>query len=301
MTDLNALVIFAKVVDEANFTRAAKRLGIPISTVSRKISELEDQLGVRLLERSTRQLRLTNTGVEILEHAQRIVEVSETIENVVSNQQAEVKGTLRLSAPPSISDSVLSPLISAFQASYPQVHVRILVTEQSVDHITEGIDLEFCVGPLSDSNLVIRRILRYRHLLVASPQYMATIKPPEKPQDLLEHPLLAFSHWTPQSTWNFAKGQRKETITFYPHLTMNDYVGLAKALESGAGIGDLPPIVCPELIKEGRLVEVMPNWHFPVVDLSILYLSNRHMPRAVRLFKDFSTEFVPQLFDYLPD
>ena len=121
MPDLNTLIIFAKVVEATSFSEAARRLGIPISTVSRKIAELEDQLGVRLLERSTRQLRLTDVGSEVLEQAQKGVEVSEAVDSVVSNQLAEVRGTLRLSAPPNISDSILAPLITAYQASYPEV------------------------------------------------------------------------------------------------------------------------------------------------------------------------------------
>ena len=110
MSDLNALLIFAKVVDATSFSEDARRLGMPISTVSRKIAELENRLGVRLLERSTRQLRLTDVGAEVLEYAQKSVELSEAVESVVSNQLAEVKGTLRLSAPPSIADSVLAAI-----------------------------------------------------------------------------------------------------------------------------------------------------------------------------------------------
>ncbi len=285
VSDLNALLIFAKVVDATSFSEAARRLGMPLSTVSRKIAVLEDQLGVRLLERSTRRLRLTDVGAEVLEYAQKSVEVSEAIESVVSNQLAEVKGTLRLSAPPSIADSVLAPLVTAFQASYPEVHVHILVTERFVDHITEGIDLVFRVGPLEDSTLVARKMLHYRHQLVAS---------------LLNHRLLAFSFWNSQNSWTFFKGERNQTITFHPYLAMNDYAGLATALVSGAGIGDLPPIVCPDLLKEGKLIEVIPNWRFQTVDVSIVHLSNRHIPRAIRLFKEFATQMAPKLFD-LPD
>ncbi len=301
MSDLNALLIFAKVVDATSFSEASRRLGMPISTVSRKIAELEDQLGVRLLERSTRQLRLTDVGAEVLEYAQKGVEVSEAVESVVSNQLAEVKGTLRLSAPPSISDSVLAPLLTAFQASYPEVHVHVLVTDRFVDHIAEGIDLVFRVGPLEDSTLVARKMLRYRHQLVASPEYLKNANAPEKPKDLLNHRLLAFSFWTPQNSWTFFKGERKETITFHPYLAMNDFAGLATALVSGGGIGDLPPLVSPDLLKTGKLVEVMSNWHFRTVDLSIVHLSNRHIPRAIRLFKEFAVQMVPRLFDSLPD
>lgn len=301
MSDLNALLIFAKVVDATSFSEAARRLGMPISTVSRKIAELENQLGVRLLERSTRQLRLTDVGAEVLEYAQKSVEVSEAVESVVSNQLAEVKGTLRLSAPPSIADSVLAPLITAFQASYPKVRVHVLVTDRFVDHIAEGIDLVFRVGPLEDSTLVARKMLRFRHQLVASPEYLKNAKVPKRPKDLLNHRLLAFSFWNPQNSWTFFRGERNETITFHPYLAMNDYAGLATALVSGAGIGDLPPIVCPDLLKAGKLVEVMPNWRFRTVDVSIVHLSNRHIPRAVRLFKEFARQMAPKLFDQLPD
>src|SRR4030081_2850193 len=119
MTDLNSLVVFAKVVEANSFSEAARRLKMPISTVSRRIAELEDQLGVRLLERSTRNLRLTDVGSEVLEQARRSVEVSEAIENVVSNRLSNISGLLRLSAPPSISDTMLQPLVGAFHASYP--------------------------------------------------------------------------------------------------------------------------------------------------------------------------------------
>ncbi len=301
MQDLNALLIFAKVVEAASFSEAARRLGMPISTVSRKIAELEDQLGVRLLERSTRQLRLTDVGAEVLEYAEKGVEVSEAVDSVVSNQLTHVRGTLRLSAPPSIADSLMVPLATAFQASYPEVHVHVLVTDRFVDNIAEGVDLVFRVGPLHDTTLVAKKVLRYRHQLLASPAYLRKNKVPSKPKELLLHRLLAFSMWMPQSTWVFACRDRQETVTFQPYLAMNDYQGLAMALVSGAGIGDLPPIVCPDLLKEGKLIEVMPNWHFPTVDLSIVHLSNRHVSRTVRLFKEFASQMAPKLFDRLPD
>src|SRR6516162_4936204 len=132
--NLNSLVIFARVVEANSFSEAARRLKIPVSTVSRRIAELEDQLGMRLLERSTRSLRLTDVGSQVLQYAQRGAELSEAVSNIASDHSSKVSGTLRLAAPPSISDSLLAPLVGAFQESYPDVRAQIIVTERIVDH-----------------------------------------------------------------------------------------------------------------------------------------------------------------------
>ncbi|MBV9223770.1 MAG: LysR family transcriptional regulator [Acidobacteriaceae bacterium] len=302
MSDLNSLMIFAQVVEANSFSEAARRLQMPTSTVSRRIADLEEELGVRLIERSTRSLRLTDIGSEVLEQARRSVEISEAIDNIASNHLSKVSGTLRLSAPPSISDSLLAPLVGAFQTSYPDVRVQIFITERIVDQIAEGVDLAFRVGELEDSSLVARRILTYRHQLVASPAYLEKRKPPEAPQDLLGHRLLAFSFWRPEKIWSFTHANRKdkETLTFQPYLSINEYAGLATALLAGTGIGDLPPIVQPELLRSGRLVEVMPHWHFPLFHLSVVHLGNRYTPRPVRVFKEFAAKMAPALFPTLP-
>src|SRR5215472_15694660 len=199
MTDHNALMIFAKVAEARSFSDAARLLKMPTSTVSRLIADLENQLGVRLIQRSTRNLRLTDVGTEIFEQARHSSEISDAVDNIASNHLATVSGELRLAAPPSISDSLLAPLIGAFQASYLKVRVQVFVTDRIVDHIAEGVDLAFRVDPqLKDSSLVARKILTYRHHLVASPTYLANCKKnPHKPPDLLAHRLLAFSFWKP--------------------------------------------------------------------------------------------------------
>jgi DNA-binding transcriptional LysR family regulator len=238
----------------------------------------------------------------VLEHALRSVESVEAIQNIISNQRSSVRGTLRLSAPPSISDTLLTPLVTAFQASYPEVRVQILITERMVDHIADGVDIAFRLGALKDSSLVALKLLTYRHQLVASPAYLQNCDPPEKPQDLLRHRLIAFSHWKPESSWTFldANGEAEQTVTFQPYLSMNDYVGLTPALLAGGGIGDLPPVVQPGLMRDGRLVEVMPNWRFRALHLSLVHLGNRHMPRPLRLFKEFAAQMARTLFPALP-
>ena len=253
MTDLNSLMVFAKVVEAKSFSEAARRMKIPLSTVSRRVADLEKQLGVRLIERSTRRLRLTGVGSQVFEQGKHSVEISEAVDNIASNHLSTVSGELRLAAPPSISDSLLAPLVGAFQASYPNVRIQVFITDRIVDQIAEGVDLAFRVDPqLKDSSLIARKILTYRHQLVASPAYLARCKPPQKPQDLLQHRLLAFSFWKPMNVWSFVNGKKKEILTFHPHLSMNDCAGLAAALLAGTGIGDLSPLVQPELLRDGR-------------------------------------------------
>jgi DNA-binding transcriptional LysR family regulator len=302
MSDFNALMIFAAVVKAKSFSEAARRLKMPLATVSRRVAELEAELGVRLLERSTRSLRLTEVGAEVLEYAERSLEICEAVDSIVSNHKATVSGVLRLSAPPNISESLLTPLLCAFRASYPNVRIQALITERHIDHIADGVDLAFRVGVLKDASLVARRILTYRHRLVASPEYLQKVPAPQKPADLLAHPMVTFSYWKPETSFTFVhvNGKGKETVTFVPYLSMNDFAGLTPALLAGEGIGDLPPIVQPELIREGRLVEVMPEWHFPTFDLSLVHLSNRLVPRPVRVFKEFAVQMAPKIFPDLP-
>lgn len=303
MPDLNSLIVFAHVIEANSFSEAARRLKMPASTVSRRIAELENQLGVRLIERSTRSLRLTDVGSEVLEQAKRSAEVSEAVDHIASDHQSQVSGTLRISAPPSISDSLLAPLIGAFQASYPAVRFHVLITERIVDHIAEGVDLAFRIAPaLKDSSLVARKLLTYRHQLLASPVYLNKHKPPRTPKDLLNHRLLAFSLGGPEYKWTFSRtdGRDRQTLTFEPYLSMNDYAGLAPAILAGAGIGELPPVVQPSLSRRTQLTEVMPRWHLPTFDLWLVHLGNRHVPRRVRVFKDFASKMTPALFPDLP-
>ncbi|MDH5262799.1 MAG: LysR family transcriptional regulator [Gammaproteobacteria bacterium] len=298
--DLNALAIYARVAEALSFSEAARRLDMPISTVSRKVADLEDSLGVQLIERSTRKLRLTDIGVEVLYEAQRSVETAEAIDAMVSNRLAEVSGRISLSAPPSIADSLLAPLLSAFQSTHPQVIVQVMVTDRFVDHIAEGIDLALRVGELKDSALVATPLLKYRRQLVASPEYLARHDALEHPHDLLGHRVLAFGPSVAGHRWSFYRGDETETVEVRPVLAMNDYAGLAQALADGNGVGDLPPIVRPELMSTGKLVELIPDWRLSSETLSLVRLGNRHVPKAIRAFIDFATTRARQMFPGLP-
>jgi DNA-binding transcriptional LysR family regulator len=245
-------------------------------------------------------LRLTEIGLEVLYEAQRSVETAEAIDAIVSNRLAEVRGRISISAPPSIADSLLAPLLSAFQSTYPLVSAQVIVTERFIDHIAEGVDLALRVGELKDSTLVATPLLKYRRQLVASPEYLTRQDPIEHPQDLTSHRVLAFGTSVAEHRWSFMRGDETVIIEVKPVLAMNDYAGLAQALEDGTGVGDLPPIVRPDLMASGKLVELMPDWRLKTETLSMVRLGSRHVPKALRVFIDFATKRAQQLFANLP-
>jgi len=295
MIDRNAMALYVKVVENNSFSRAAEREGIPVSTISRKISELEKALDVRLLERSTRRLRMTEIGQDYYERCRRGLEEFETANLMVKDQQAQVSGRLRLSVPPSISDVLVIPLIEDFQALYPNAIVNCLVTDRHVNHIEDGIDISLRVGDLKDSSLVARRLLRYRSVLVASPGYLQRAGAPSHPNELPLHALVAFSRWDRAVTWQMGNNGETHKVTVQPRIAINDYAGVQSAVINGLGISELPSIICGPALQDGRLVEIMPEWQFSPVTLSAVYPSNRNLSRLVRLFKDFCVERIDAL------
>ncbi|MEA2078372.1 MAG: LysR family transcriptional regulator [Pseudomonadota bacterium] len=297
--DRNAMALFVKVVENSSFSKTARRENVPVSTVSRKISELEKALGVRLLERSTRQLRTTEIGQNYYERCRRGLEEFEAANLLILDRQSEVSGTLRISTPPNLSDVMVAPLVAGFQALYPKVVFRILVTDRRIHLIEDGIDLVMRVGELDDSNLVACRLLRYRHLLVASPEYLEKAGHPKHPQDLNDHPLIAFSPWFSEPVWPLADGNKVEKVLVKSGFSINDYNGVLQAVLDSSGIGEIPSIVCGQQLEAGQLVEVMPNWHFEPVTFSAVYSARLNLSRVVRLFKDFCVKHIEELVPHV--
>jgi DNA-binding transcriptional LysR family regulator len=293
-SDLNAMALFVHVIEYKSFTQASKRLGIPISTVSRKVSELEKNLGIRLIERSTRRLRLTETGEEYFQYCRRGLEEFEAGALMISNRQSEVAGTLRLSIPPNIADVLVAPIICDYQKLYPKTTTHVLVTERNVDLIEDGVDIALRVGKLEDSMLAARRLFNYRHLLVASPQYIKKFGMPINPNDLTGHRLVSFSGWREQTTWEFFKKNKSHKISVESFLSINEMSGLQYAAEHHQGIANLPAFTCSQALNKGTLIEVMPEWRFSPTVLSAIYPSNRNTSRLVKLFMDCCTRHIDE-------
>lgn len=274
---------------------------MPKSTVSRQVADLERDLNLTLLERSARGLRLSDVGREILDQARAGVEVEKAVQDIVDAHHSSVTGVLRISAPPSISDALLAPIVNAYQKAFPEVRAQIFIAERLVDMLVEGVDVSFIVGPLSKTGLDPKTILRYRHRVVASPAFLRDHADLRHPNELQSLPLYAFSFWRTESTWSFAHGDHgKVVVRFKPRLSINDYFGIVPALLDGRGIGELPPLVRPDLVREGKLVEVLPAWRLPTFDLKVVRLKGRYMSRLVRTFIDFASDAAPELFPDLP-
>jgi DNA-binding transcriptional LysR family regulator len=296
--NLNALLVFSTVAEANSFSEGARRLRLPVSTVSRQVADLEAQLGVRLLERSTRSLKLTGIGADVLEEARATVNIRESILGLISSQLSSVSGHLKVLVPPSIARSLITPLVGAFQASYPEVRVHMTISDRAADLSTGDFDLLVQIGPMKDCSRIARRILTFRDLLLASPAYLKTCSAPETPKELLGHRLLAFSSGKPEIEWSFVNIDYKDavTVTIEPYLSVNDPASLADALLAGTGIGNLPWVAVGELVQKGQLVELMPLWRFSTLDVSVVHASSRHVRRPVQEFIRFAAKMAPALF-----
>ncbi|HEB59221.1 MAG TPA: LysR family transcriptional regulator [Gammaproteobacteria bacterium] len=291
LIDYNAMALFVRVAENRSFTRTARKLGMPISTLSRKIAELESQLGVRLLERSTRKLRLTELGQDYFGYCQRALQEFEAANLLVQDKQDHLSGRLRLSVPPSLEKCLVVPLVARFLADYPNVRIQIVITERKLDFFEDNIDMAFRVGEMKDSSLVARALIRYEHILVAAPSYLEAAGAPTYPAELEQHRLIAFNGSFNAATWTFTRGE--ETLSLQPDetLSLNDFVGAQYAAEQGLGIAEMPSIICGHALAQGRLVRVLEDWRFtPLsqheVTLRAVYPSNRNLSRLVSLFRD---------------
>lgn len=282
--DLNAMVLFARVLQHGSFSEAARRTGTPVSTLSRKVSALERQLGVRLLERTTRAVSPTDSGREYFQYCERVVDALDGAHAAIEQRQVAVSGTLRLAAPPSLSDVLVVPLVEGFLRRYGDVAVKVLVTDRHLDLVQDEVDVSLRVGPQPASSLVFRRLLRYRHVLVAAPAYLAGADVLEEPADLARHRLLGFSKWFDETTWMLSNGSRTERVPAKLWVGINDYAGVIRAAVAGLGIAEMPSIVCQRELSRGQLVPVLGDWRFEEVDLSAYYLTRRHPSRIVELF-----------------
>lgn len=281
--DLNEIAIFVKVVDAGSFTGAAKSLGLPKSTVSRKITQLEERLGVRLLQRTTRTLSLTDMGSAYYNQCSRIISDVEEANIAVTEMQSKPTGLLRITAPMLFGSRVLSDLAAEFLKSNPDIQIDMVLTDQPLDLIQEGIDVAFRVGQLADSSLIARTLGEISVITCASPEYLDKHGSPENPEDLKNHQTLM---WGQSSNWEFDAPYHR-SVDLKPKIRVNDALSLHKLTLNHMGISRLPAFLCADDIKAGHLKPVLCDWGSKTAPIHALYASNRHLSVKVRSFVEF--------------
>ena len=280
--DLNEVVVFARVVQAGSFTKAAAALGMPKSTVSRKVSELEERLGSRLLQRTTRALSLTDVGRTYYDYCARIVGEIEEAERAVSSLQDSPRGLLRVTAP--VNVSFLGPIVSEFLQRYPDVQMELFCTQRSVDLIEERYDLGIRAGVLADSTLIARSLGTVRWFVVATPAYLDKHGRPRSPEELEQHACVLFGAGALGTVVHLERGDASVHISVSPRLFVSDLDVLRAAVNAGLGIGILPAFQCVEDLRARRLERVLSYWNVPATPVHVVYPSTRHVSAKVKAF-----------------
>ena len=285
MLELTDLRAFARIADLGGVSAAARALRMPKSSVSRSLVRLEETVGAVLVERSTRHLRLTDAGLLLRRHANRILDDVGEAENAIGGLVGAPRGDLRISAPFTFAAGPLAPMLPAFLARYPDVRVILTVDNRNIDLLTEEIDVVIRIGPLANSELIARRLATFELWPCASPAYIDERGMPAKPDDLASQAIVA--HSDKQRIWRF--GARSGEITeveLHPVAVVPEPAVIRTMLLGGAGIGWLPDFHAIEAIADGSLVRLLPEWSSGAVEAHALYPSHRSLSAKVRVFID---------------
>lgn len=297
MQDLNDMAYFAEVVDKGGFAAAGRSLNLPKSRLSRRIAELETRLGVRLLQRTTRKLSLTEAGELYYRHCVTMREEAEAAAEAVALVLTEPRGTIRVACPVTLAQTTVGPLMARFLERHPHVRVDMQVTNRVVDLVKEGIDVALRVRPtLEDSgSLVIKNLGMSQTLLMASPALLQRLGRPTAVEELARLPTLAMSAADGKATWRLiGPGGREYDFHHRPCYTADDLLTLKYAVLQGAGICYLPDYICARELRTGELEQVLPGWAPRIGVMHAVFPSRRGLVPAVRRFLDFLAENITE-------
>ena len=299
MNDLNDLYYFAAVVDHGGFAAAERALGIPKSRLSRRISALENELGVRLLQRSTRRFAVTDVGQSVHRHAQSMLAEAQAAREAVDRLSAEPRGVVRVGVPVSLAQQQMPRLLPEFLARYPQVRVQLHVSNRRVDLINEGFDVAIRVRNRldDDGSLVMRSFGQIQELLVASPKYLDGMGRPRSPGDLAGHVTLSMGEDEARQYWELQRDGETTRIELKPRVAGFDFPMLMALAKQGIGITLLPETLCADAVRSGELEVVLPEWRLPQGIAHLVFASRRGLLPAVRVFIDFLAERMPKLIE----
>jgi len=291
MDKFEDLQAFIAVVDAGSFTAAADRIGTAKSAMSRRVSALEERLGVQLLRRTTRALNLTETGRSFYEHGTRILSDLEEAEAAVQQEHGELSGTLRFALPLSFGVRHMCSPIASFSKRHPKIRFDLDLNDRHVDLIEENFDVALRIGRLSDSSLIARRLFDARTVVCASPHYLNVHGTPDSPQDLRDHQCLVYSNLDDPGQWDYEDSSgKKGNVKVSPRMSASNGDFLCNASAHGMGIVIQPSFIASQSVRNGNLVPILTDYEFPAIPAYAVYPPTRHLSFRVRAFIDFLAE-----------
>lgn len=295
LPDFEGLAMFARVAEERSFAGAARVMGVSVATVSRAVARLEERLGARLLNRTSRQLALTEFGRGVAENAQNVVRTAEAAEGAAREQSAQPRGLIRLSVPMSFGLRWVAPLLPLFLRTYPDVSIDLHLTDAQVDLIADGFDAALRIAALPDSSLVARRLCAVRPLVVAAPAYLAQHGTPQHPSELAHHACMGYAFRARSDVWRFTN-EAGEEVSIKPvgPLRVTNADALIPTVLAGLAIAEFPEFICADQVRDGSLVPILRDWTLPHGGLYFVTPSARTRPAKVTALAAFFVEHLSQ-------
>ena len=286
MDRLIAMQVFVEVARRNSFTAASQELNLSRAMVTRYIAELEDWLGARLLQRSTRKVTLTDAGASCLARCQQMLEMAAQTREEVGLRDGQLRGQLRITTSMSFGMAQLAPAISDFLAQHQQIHIDLQLGDRAVNLIEERIDLAIRITNDPDPGLIARRLADCHSVIVASPGYLSRHGQPRQPADLQQHHCLSYSQFG-RSEWRLRRGEEEAIVQVQGRLSANEAVALMQACRHGAGLAMQPYYLVRPLLESGELQVLLPDWQPASLGIYALYPSRRQLPLAMRTLLDF--------------
>ncbi len=296
MDRFESMSAFVAVARAGGFSAASRQLGIPLATISRRVADLEAELGARLLHRSTRQVVLTETGKTFFATCERVLDDLKDAEEAVSGEYRSPKGELTITAPLSFGRLHLQPVALDYLAAYPDINLRLLLVDRVVDLVEEHVDLALRIAQLPDSTLIARPLGHVRMVVSASREYLKRRGTPEHPSELISHDCIAWSTLGPLNSFWFREKDRDQTFPIRTRLSTTSADSAIAAAMSGFGLVQTTSYQAEQGVRDGALAIVLRKFECPVTPVSLVYASNRLLPLKLRAFIDFAA---PRLADRL--
>ncbi|WP_150661748.1 LysR family transcriptional regulator [Pandoraea sputorum] len=295
LPDFEGLAMFAKVAEEGSFAAAAREMGVSVATVSRGVARLEDRLGARLLNRTSRQLALTEFGRTLCEKAGEIYRQAEAAEGAAREMSVQPRGLVRLAVPMSFGLRWVAPLMPEFFRRYPDVQVDLHLSDSTVDLVADGFDAALRIAALPDSSLVARRLCAVTQFVVASPAYLAREGRPAHPRELVDRPCMSYAYRARSDVWRFTNDAGdEELVTPVGPLRVTNSDALLPMLLEGLGISELPEFIAAEYLSDGRLEAILTGWSLTKGGLYFVTPSARARPAKVSALSDYFAEHLSE-------